>query len=143
MERGFDDARRGGAGVRGRAVAAAAAAIVLGGARAARGADVVPPPTLLIDFLWLGFPLGIIAGIALIGGVVALFIRLRRRGRTRLRAGVLSALAFFAGNLTLYIIWINFLWKSARERYFEEREEGAPPVAEVAADAGSDATTRP
>ena len=54
-------------------------------AKGALAADVIPPPTLVIDFLYLGIPLGLVAGALLLAAVVAVYRRQRQRGRSRLR----------------------------------------------------------
>ena len=70
-------------------------------AKGALAADVIPPPTLVIDFLYLGIPLGLVAGALLLAAVVAVYRRQRQRGRSRVRAVLFGALTLFAGNLAL------------------------------------------
>jgi hypothetical protein len=89
-------------------------------AASARAADVILPPTLLIDFLYLGFPMGIFAGIALLTALVLTYRHLRNRSRGRAFSAFIGALVFFAGNLAIYLFWLNFLRRSpSRDRDLE------------------------
>ena len=78
--------------------------------------DIVPPPTGVIDVLYLG-PAGVAVGLALLGACVALFVKLRRSGRSRLKATALAAVLFVAGNLLSYWAHVAFFWRSpSRDR---------------------------
>ncbi len=82
--------------------AAGAPALVLAASRGAH-ADVIPPPTLVVDFFWLGWPVGPVVGLALLVGTVFLYRRLRKSGKSRLRAGAISLVLFAACNLACYV----------------------------------------
>jgi NhaP-type Na+/H+ or K+/H+ antiporter len=83
----------------------AQASVLLFGAPAY--ADVVPPLTGVLDFLWLG-PVGaIVAGLLLITAAVLFFRRLRRRGRGRLFAAAAALGLFVVGNVICYVLAVN------------------------------------
>ena len=91
----------------------------LGVVRPAR-ADLAPPPTGMVDFIFLddGGPMGIIVGGLLIAGAILLFLRLRRRGRSVAFAGGMAALLFVGGNL---VCWVSEL-SHGRERRARARD---------------------
>jgi hypothetical protein len=91
---------------------ALAAALLLTSASAAH-ADVAPPPTLVADYLWLGLPLGPIAGLALLAAAVVLYRHLRRRGRGRLAAAVVGVAVFVAGNVVCYVLALSLRRRGA------------------------------
>jgi hypothetical protein len=86
-------------------------------------ADVAPPLTGVLDFLWLGLWLGrvgaIVAGLLLITAAVLLFRRLRRRGRGRLSAAAAALGLFVVGNVICYGLALS-LFRGAGHR---------PPIA--------------
>jgi hypothetical protein len=76
-------------------------------------ADVLPPPTFVIDSLYLGWPVGPIVGVALGAAAVGAFLGLRRRG-TRTWLAVLLCLGSYAAvNFGCYILFLN---TAARDR---------------------------
>lgn len=82
-------------------------------------ADVLPPPTLVLDALYLG-PLGIGVWIVLLAAAVLTFRALRRRGRGRGLAIGLAILVFVVGDLAVYAAVIS-LGRSSRARFEEVR----------------------
>jgi hypothetical protein len=104
----------------------AAAAMLVAASGIAR-ADVIPPPTLVIDFFWLGESVGPIVGLVLLVGTVFLYRRLRKTGRRRLRAAAISVAVFAACNLACYVWGVSH----RRPRYHPlpphlERVDGGP-----------------
>lgn len=100
---------------------------------ASAAADVMLPPTFVLDFLYLGFPVAIAAGAAIVAGAIAVYRRARRSGRGWALSTFLAALLVAGSNLACYVIWASFLRESPSARHFRE----TPPVATAAArDAG-------
>jgi hypothetical protein len=67
-------------------------------------ADVLPLPTFAVDYVYLGLPLGLFAGAALLA-LVGFFARSQRKaGRGWPRVILLSALLFAAGNFVCYLV---------------------------------------
>ena len=87
-------------------------------------ADVMLPPTLVFDFLYLGWPLGLAAGVAIVAGAIAAYRRARARRRGRAFSGLMAALVVAGMNLASYVVWASFLRESPRERRFHD----APPA---------------
>jgi hypothetical protein len=96
-------------------------------ASASRAADVILPPTLVLDFLYLGIPLGLFAGIALLAGLTLTYRHMRRRGRGRAFSAAMGALVFCGGNLAIYLFWLNFLRVSPSERYHRDLPPAPAP----------------
>jgi Na+/H+ antiporter NhaA len=82
--------------------------------------DVVLPPTLVIDFLYLGFPVGIAAGAAILAAMVAVYLRLRRRGRGRAFSALMAGVVLAGCNLAIYLFWLKVLWESPSRRRHHE-----------------------
>jgi hypothetical protein len=72
--------------------------VLLRSAHAHAHTDVAPPPTLVFDYIWLGAP-GLLFGVALLVAVALFYRQMRKRGRGRFRAAVLSILLFIAGDV--------------------------------------------
>jgi hypothetical protein len=65
-------------------------------------ADVPPPPTFVLDSLYLGFPVGPIVALALVAAAVATFVVMKRRGVPKLWAAAICLLLFVAINCGIY-----------------------------------------
>jgi hypothetical protein len=66
-------------------------------------ADMVPAPTFVVDFLWLGVPTGPIVGLALLAATVIVYRYRRKRGKRRRSAALLGIVLFIVGNLLCYV----------------------------------------
>ncbi len=71
-------------------------------------ADVLPLPTGVVDYLYLG-PLGIAVGALLLVGAVWIARTMRRRGRGRGVALAAAVLFFIVGDLIAYFLAITVL----------------------------------
>ena len=112
---------------RGRAVQCVALTIVLS-CGAPAYADVVPPLTGVLDFLWLG-PVGaIVAGLLLITAAVLIFRRLRRRGRGRLFAAAAALGLFVVGNVICYGLALSLPRGGGRRPEPQASPQPSPPV---------------
>ena len=100
-------------------------------------ADVALPPTGVIDFLYFGIPLGLLAGAALVTGAVLLFRLLRRRGRGRLFACAMAALLFVGGNLVCYFSYFTFIRPAQRAARWQRQQEQDRLGAQDRPDAGA------
>jgi hypothetical protein len=96
-------------------------------------ADVIPPPTLVVDFFWLGVPVGPVVGLALLVGAVFFYRRMRRAGRGRLRAGATVLAVFAACNLACYVWGIKH--RRGYHPPYVGRTDGTVNVVERPADA--------
>jgi hypothetical protein len=82
-------------------------------------ADIPPPPTFVIDSLYLGWPLGPIVGLALAAAAVTAFIWLARRGVRKWVAVLLCLLVYGAANFGLYLYGLETS-RVERDRYREK-----------------------
>jgi high-affinity Fe2+/Pb2+ permease len=88
-----------------------------------------PPPTFVIDFLYLGWPMGTVAGVCLALAVVGVFVVLRRKG---LHIGLNIALCvvlFAAANFSLYVVALNKANEARLERIRKKDETPLSPPA--------------
>jgi hypothetical protein len=92
-------------------------------------ADVAPPPTFVIDSLWLGLPLGPVVGLALAAAAVTGFLWLRRRAHWAV-AGLVCVLLYAAANFGCYLYGLEQLGK---ERERQQRRRPAAPTAPATA----------
>lgn len=91
-------------------------------------ADVLPTPTLALDYLYLG-PVGIAVGAVILAAAIVCGRALRGRGRgTAIVSGVA---VFVALDLAVYFLYVNFF----REPYHR-------PLPPVAQEAGSEGQVR-
>lgn len=75
-------------------------------APAVAAADVLPPPTLVLDSLHFGAP-GVAVMAILCAAAVLTFRALRRRGRGRAAALAVAVLVFVIGDLAAYAVAIS------------------------------------
>jgi hypothetical protein len=101
----------------------AASALLLVSAAAAR-ADVAPPPTLCLDFLYLDAPYRYIVGLCMFGGAVTFGLFLRRRAVPRLLAIGVPLFLLVATDIGLYIYGIS----KQDAAKAEWRRQHGPPV---------------
>jgi hypothetical protein len=97
---------------------------VTSGARA----DVGPPPTFVIDSVWLGWPANLIVGLSLAAAVVGVFRGLRRWGTPRWLAVVLCLLGYAAANFGIYMY---ALARASEQRETQQRERYRSPKPQV------------
>jgi hypothetical protein len=74
-------------------------------------ADVISPPTLVLDFLFIGDVAGLLAGLLLVGLTVAIAWRLRRSGKGWWKTLGLCSLFFVLGNFACYLLANTILRK--------------------------------
>jgi hypothetical protein len=87
-------------------------------------ADMAPPPTFLIDSLWLGWPAGPIVGLALASTAVAAFLWLRKHITRRWPAVVLCLVGYCAANLGIYVYALGVASENRRsEKEKKDREQ--------------------
>lgn len=96
-------------------------------------ADALPPPLFVADFLWFG-PAGVVVGVLLVAGAAHLFRQLRARGRSRVAALLVAALAFVAADLVCYGVLLSLPRRRGPEPPLTPVE--APRAAEGGASAG-------
>jgi hypothetical protein len=89
-------------------------------------ADVAPPPSFLVDSLYLGWPVGPVVGLCLAAAATGGFFWLRRRGAPRWLAALLGVLGYMAVNFAIYVYALN-AGAEARQRAWEEKRRGAAP----------------
>lgn len=81
-------------------------------------ADVLPPPTFCMDWYMLPWPASLIAPIAVIASLIALFFLVKRPGRIGRNLFVLVVCLglFFAIDFAVYLFGVNFqgAWRSPR-----------------------------
>jgi hypothetical protein len=102
-------------------------------------ADVGPPPTFVIDSLWLGLPWGPVALAALLAAAVTGFVWLRRRVHWAL-AGVICFVLYAAVNFGCYLYGLEQIGRE-RERQRQERRLPAPAAPATTGPAVSAPTT--
>jgi hypothetical protein len=112
----------------GRGFAAALAPVGLAAAAGSARADVAPPPTFLIDSLWLGWPVGPFVGVALCAAAVGGFYWLRRRGARGWLAGILCLGCYAAANFGVYVYGLRSAAQQ-REKYRLENQFKRPAPA--------------
>jgi hypothetical protein len=83
-------------------------------------ADAAPPPTFVIDSLWLGWPLAPIVGVALASAAVTAFFWLRKHLERRWPAVVLCLLGYCAANFGVYVYAV--ILSTTFEENFKERD---------------------
>jgi hypothetical protein len=109
-------------------------------AMASTRADVLPPPTFVIDFLYLGFPLGIVAGVAIVAAAILVYRRARRRWRRALSVFV-TMLVVAAANFAIYLVVIDASREARSRRQLERMQRDQAPA--VTAPTASPAGTSP
>jgi hypothetical protein len=92
-------------------------------------ADVAPPPTLVLDSLYLGW-----AALLVLPGIIALAVltgrAVRRRGRGRGLAIAAGVAVFVALDLVAYFVGLAQMFEAKRERRRELIEQRAGEVPE-------------
>jgi hypothetical protein len=88
-------------------------------------ADMAPPPTFVVDFLWLGIPVGLFAGAALITGVVVLFRGLRKQGVNRFLSVAICLVLLGGVNFLFYM----YALRKSDEARANRKTFGLPPAA--------------
>lgn len=88
-------------------------------------ADVGFPPTFVIDFLHLGWPLGAVAGVCLLLAVIGIFMVLRRKGLHVALNIILCLLLFGGANFGMFLYGLS-KGAEARERYRKKANQPPP-----------------
>jgi hypothetical protein len=96
-----------------RPLATSLALAMLTSARGAAAADVIAPPTLVLDWLHLGLPLGIVAGLVLLAASIGVGMHMRGRGRSLPASIGLGIGTFLAGDIAIYLLWVTLLRRPA------------------------------
>ncbi|MCB9566467.1 MAG: hypothetical protein H6710_04515 [Myxococcales bacterium] len=69
-------------------------------------ADVAPPPTVILDALWLG-PAGLVVLAGMIAVAVLIYRALRRRGRGRALAIAVALIVYVVADVAVYVAAIS------------------------------------
>jgi hypothetical protein len=92
-------------------------------------ADVLPTPTLALDYLYLG-PVGIAVGAVILAAAILAGRALRRRGKGRGTAILGGVAVFVALDLVVYFLYVNVL-RGPYDRPLPPVADGAGPAGQV------------
>jgi hypothetical protein len=97
-------------------------------------ADVfVPPIPIGVDYLALGYPVGVFVAVGALGASIALGVLLRRRKVHGLLALLAAALLFAVGDCAAWKVGLDRRHQARTERF--ERSSGEPEAAVTSASA--------
>jgi CDP-diglyceride synthetase len=88
--------------------------------------DVIFPPIPVVDFTYLGFPLGLVALVVAVGATVGLVVFLRKRRIHGCLVAVAAVMLFMAVDCTAYFVGLREIGEKRRQR--REERLHAPPT---------------
>jgi hypothetical protein len=99
-------------------------------------ADVFLPPIPVLDFAYLGFPLGVVVAVAVMGAIIGLVGFLRRRKIHGCLVAVAALLLFMAADCTAYMVGLHESGEKRRRRREEMMNDAPPPPPPAATSSG-------